>query len=128
MATSRAAYAVEKVVGHGPESLQQDVSNYSSPPSGSPSFATMLALTWQGKQKVSVSTVAQPRILEPRDAILRVTGTTICGSDLHLYHGVVAQMNPGDILGHEFCGVVEAVGPAVDEAKCRVGGRYVALF
>lgn len=88
----------------------------------------MLALTWHGKQKVSVSTVPKPRILEPRDVIIRVTGTTICGSDLHLYHGVIMQMKAGDILGHEFCGVVEEVGPGVDKTKVQVGKRYVASF
>jgi len=122
MATSQAAYLAEKAIGHGPESLAQDVSNYP------PSDKSMLALTWQGKKSVSVSTVARPTILEPRDAIVRVTGTTICGSDLHLYHGVVAQMSRGDILGHEFCGVVESVGPEVDTSKVQIGKRYVASF
>lgn len=70
--------------------------------------------------------VPKPQILEDTDVILKVTGSTVCGSDLHLYHGVVVQLADGDILGHEFCGVVEAVGNAV--SKVQVGKRYVASF
>jgi threonine dehydrogenase-like Zn-dependent dehydrogenase len=70
--------------------------------------------------------VAKPKILEDRDVILKVTGTTVCGSDMHLLHGAVIQMAKGDILGHEFCGVVESVGPAAKGIQ--VGGRYVASF
>jgi threonine dehydrogenase-like Zn-dependent dehydrogenase len=70
--------------------------------------------------------VAKPRILEDRDVILKVTGTTVCGSDLHLLHGTVIQMKKGDILGHEFCGIVDQVGPGVTNIK--VGKRYVAAF
>jgi threonine dehydrogenase-like Zn-dependent dehydrogenase len=58
--------------------------------------------------------------------ILKVTGTTVCGSDLHLLHGAIIQLSKGDILGHEFCGVVDQVGPAVKNIK--VGKRYVAAF
>ncbi|KAK3317123.1 chaperonin 10-like protein [Cercophora scortea] len=123
MATSQAAYGLEKAIGHDKEFLQQDVSNYSQ--TGDPS-ELMKALTWQGKQKVEVLDVPKPRILEDQDVILKVTGTTVCGSDLHLLHGVVMQLSKGDILGHEFCGVVEQVGPAVKNIK--VGKRYVASF
>lgn len=70
--------------------------------------------------------VPKPQILEDTDVILKVTGSTVCGSDLHLYHGVVVQLADGDILGHEFCGVVEEVGPAIN--KVQVGKRYVASF
>lgn len=123
MATSKLAYAAEKAVGHGEETTKQDVSNYRG--SGD-SSETMKALVWQGKKSVTIVDVPKPTILEDSDVILKVTGSTICGSDLHLYHGVVLEMNKGDILGHEFCGVVTAVGPAVK--KAHVGKRYVASF
>ena len=61
----------------------------------------MRAVTWQGRRKVSVDTVPDPVIKEPTDAIIRVTSTNICGSDLHLYEVLGAFMSPGDILGHE---------------------------
>jgi len=123
MATAQAAYAAEKLVGHG-ENIKQDVANYNTA-AGDPS-KTIKALTWQGKQKVAIQDVPKPTILEDRDVILKVTGTTVCGSDLHLLHGAIVQMAQGDILGHEFCGVAEEVGPAVKGIK--VGGRYVASF
>lgn len=68
----------------------------------------------------------KPKIIEDRDVILKVTGTTVCGSDLHLLHGAVIELDKGDILGHEFCGVVEQVGPGATSVK--VGKRYVASF
>lgn len=68
----------------------------------------------------------RPKIIEPKDVILKVTGSTVCGSDLHLLHGSVIQMNKNDILGHEFCGIVDEVGPEV--TKCKPGKRYVASF
>ena len=74
----------------------------------------MRAVTWQGRRKVSVDTVPDPAIKEPTDAIIRVTSTNICGSDLHLYEVLGAFMTPGDILGHEAMGVVEEVGREVD--------------
>lgn len=70
--------------------------------------------------------VPRPKILEDRDVILKVTGSTVCGSDLHLLHGTVIQLNEGDILGHEFCGVVDEIGPGVTGIE--VGKRYVASF
>ncbi|KAI5799799.1 chaperonin 10-like protein [Geopyxis carbonaria] len=86
----------------------------------------MLALTWQGKNHVTVSETYKPKLVDPGDVILRVTGSTICGSDLHLYHGAVVQLQAGDILGHEFCGIVDEVGP--DVTGVEVGKRYVASF
>ena len=62
----------------------------------------MKALIWQGVTRVSVENVPDPTILQPTDAIIRVTATAICGSDLHLVDGYVPSMTPGDILGHEF--------------------------
>jgi threonine dehydrogenase-like Zn-dependent dehydrogenase len=123
MAT-QAAYAVEKAIGHDSSATTaQDVSNYDKTGSDS---ETMKALCWMGKQKVEVRDVPKPNILEDTDVILRVTGSTVCGSDLHLLHGVVVQLSAGDILGHEFCGVVEQTGPAIK--KVQKGKRYVASF
>ncbi|KAK4081662.1 uncharacterized protein Triagg1_2403 [Trichoderma aggressivum f. europaeum] len=122
MATSKAAYLAEKVIGHDDNAIiEQDVTNYPED-----SLDTMKALVWKGKQKVEIAEVPKPQILEDTDVILKVTGSTVCGSDLHLYHGVVVQLADGDILGHEFCGVVELVGRAV--SKVQVGKRYVASF
>ncbi len=88
----------------------------------------MKAVTWCGKKKVSVDNVPDPKILNPRDAIVRITSTCICGSDLHLYDGYIPTMQKGDILGHEFMGVVEEVGPGVDKGKLNVGDRVVVPF
>jgi threonine dehydrogenase-like Zn-dependent dehydrogenase len=81
---------------------------------------------WMGKQELSVETVPDPKILNARDAIVKITATTICGSDLHLYNGFVPTMQKGDILGHEFMGEVVEVGKAVDNLK--VGDRVVVPF
>ena len=86
----------------------------------------MRAVTWQGRRNVSVDTVPDPQIKEPTDAIIRVTSTNICGSDLHLYEVLGAFMSPGDILGHEAMGVVEEVGAQV--GNIRVGDRVVIPF
>jgi len=83
----------------------------------------MNALTWNGKEDIRVSTVPRPVITNPADVLVRVTTTTICGSDLHMYHHEVSAMEKGDILGHEFMGIIEAVGPQVKEMK--VGDRVV---
>jgi threonine dehydrogenase-like Zn-dependent dehydrogenase len=86
----------------------------------------MRATCWEGKQKVKVEDVPDPQILNDRDAIVRVTSTAICGSDLHLYNGFVPTMMKGDILGHEFMGEVMEVGKAVKNLK--VGDRVVVPF
>ncbi len=86
----------------------------------------MRALTWQGKRKVSVEEVADPRILEPTDAVIRVTSTAICGSDLHLYELFAPFLERGDILGHEPMGIVEEVGSAV--STLQPGDRVVIPF
>lgn len=123
MAASEAAYLAEKVIGHDDNAItEQDVSDYQEIGAAT----TMKALVWRGKNKVEIADVPKPQILEDTDVILKVTGSTVCGSDLHLYHGVVVQLADGDILGHEFCGVVEEVGPAIN--KVQVGKRYVASF
>src|SRR4051812_12627469 len=86
----------------------------------------MRAVTWQGKRKVEVQEVPEPVIQEPTDAIVRVTSTAICGSDLHLYRVLGPFLEEGDILGHEPMGVVEEVGPEVTEVA--VGDRVVVPF
>ena len=86
----------------------------------------MRANCWEGKQKVKVEDVPDPRILNDRDAIVRVTSTAICGSDLHLYNGFVPSMMKGDILGHEFMGEVMEVGKGVKNLKA--GDRVVVPF
>ena len=86
----------------------------------------MRAVCWEGKRDVRVEQVPDPQILNPRDAIIRVTATAICGSDLHLYHGYIPTMQPGDILGHEFMGEVVEVGR--DVKNLAVGDRVVVPF
>lgn len=86
----------------------------------------MRAVTWQGRRKVSVDNVPDPLIKERTDAIIRVTSTNICGSDLHLYEVLGAFMTPGDILGHEAMGVVEEVGREAGDLN--VGDRVVIPF
>jgi threonine dehydrogenase-like Zn-dependent dehydrogenase len=84
------------------------------------------ALTWHGKRDVRVEDVPDPRIEQATDAIIRVTSTAICGSDLHLYEVLGPFLNPGDVLGHEPMGVVEEVGPDVTHIK--PGDRVVIPF
>src|SRR6195952_4784420 len=86
----------------------------------------MRALTWQGKHDVRVETVPDPQIVNPRDAIIRVTSTAICGSDLHLYDHYIPTMKSGDVLGHEFMGEVVEVGAG--NPKLKVGDRVVVPF
>lgn len=86
----------------------------------------MRALTWQGTEKVSVEDVPDPRIEQPNDAIIKVTSTAICGSDLHLYKVLGPFLHPGDVLGHETMGIVEEVGPEAGDLK--VGDRVVVPF
>ena len=86
----------------------------------------MKALCWYGKTDVRVEDVPEPKILNPRDAILRITRTAICGSDLHLYNGFIPAMRKGDVLGHEFMGEVVETGDGVKNLK--VGDRVVVPF
>ncbi|WMT86370.1 glutathione-dependent formaldehyde dehydrogenase [Pelagibacterium sp. 26DY04] len=85
----------------------------------------MRALTWHGHHDVRVDTVPDPEIINPRDAIIKVTATAICGSDLHLYDGVIPGMMPGDILGHEFMGEVVETGP---KSTLEKGQKVVVPF
>ena len=86
----------------------------------------MRATCWNGKQTVRVENVPDPQILNARDAIVKITSTAICGSDLHLYNGFVPSMEKGDILGHEFMGEVVEVGKGVSNLK--TGDRVVVPF
>ncbi|GGU30724.1 zinc-dependent alcohol dehydrogenase [Streptomyces daghestanicus] len=86
----------------------------------------MKAVTWQGKRDVRVEEVPDPKIQEPTDAVIRVTSSGLCGSDLHLYEVLTPFMTPGDILGHEPMGIVEEVGPEVP--NLRPGDRVVVPF
>jgi threonine dehydrogenase-like Zn-dependent dehydrogenase len=86
----------------------------------------MKAVCWEGKYDVRVETVLDPEILNPRDAIIEITTTAICGSDLHLYDGYIPTMEKGDILGHEFMGNVVEVGSGISDLK--VGDRVVVPF
>jgi threonine dehydrogenase-like Zn-dependent dehydrogenase len=83
------------------------------------------ALTWHGKHDVRVETVPDPEIVNPRDAVIEVTATAICGSDLHLYDAVIPGLMAGDILGHEFMGRVVEVGP---KSTLQKGQRVVVPF
>ena len=85
----------------------------------------MRALTWHGTNDVRVDTVSDPEIINPRDAIIKITSTAICGSDLHLYDGVIPGVAPGDVLGHEFMGEVVETGK---DSTLKKGQRVVVPF
>ncbi len=86
----------------------------------------MKALCWYGREDVWVENVPDPHIINPRDAIIKITATAICGSDLHLYDGYIPTLEQGDILGHEFMGEVVEIGPKVHNLK--PGDRVVVPF
>jgi threonine dehydrogenase-like Zn-dependent dehydrogenase len=86
----------------------------------------MRATCWMGRNKVEVQTVPDPRLVNSRDAIVEITSTAICGSDLHLYDGYIPTMQKGDVLGHEFMGEVVEVGRGV--SNLAVGDRVVVPF
>src|SRR5947199_10282986 len=86
----------------------------------------MRANVWSGRNTVQVENVPDPKILNERDAIVKITSTAICGSDLHLYDGYIPTMKRGDILGHEFMGEVVEVGKGV--SNLRDGDRVVVPF
>lgn len=88
----------------------------------------MKAVVWCAPYKVKVEEVPDAKILNRRDAIVRLTSTCICGSDLHLVDGFIPFMKPGDIIGHEPMGIVEDVGPDVDTSKVKVGDRVIVPF
>src|SRR5687767_11767163 len=89
---------------------------------------TMKALVWCAPYKVNVENVPDPELLNPRDAIVKISSTCICGSDLHLYDGFIPAMKPGDILGHEFMGEVVEVGQGVAKDRVKKGDRVIVPF
>jgi threonine dehydrogenase-like Zn-dependent dehydrogenase len=86
----------------------------------------MRAVTFQGTHKMQVDTVPDPKILNPRDSIVQITSTCICGSDLHLYDGYIPTVEHGDIMGHEFMGIIVETGSAVKNLK--KGDRVIVPF
>ena len=86
----------------------------------------MRATCWHGKQDLRVEQVPEPRILNQRDAIVKISSTAICGSDLHLYNALIPTLMKGDILGHEFMGEVVELGREVKNLK--IGDRVVVPF
>ncbi len=86
----------------------------------------MKAVCWHGSTDVRVDTIPDPKILNPRDAIVKITSTAICGSDLHIYDGYIPTMEKGDVLGHEFMGEIVEVGSSVKNVK--IGDRVVVPF
>ncbi|CAN5369514.1 zinc-dependent alcohol dehydrogenase [soil metagenome] len=86
----------------------------------------MKAVCWMGKKNMQVHEVPDPQILSPGDAIVQITSTAICGSDLHLYDGVIPSLKEYDIMGHEFMGEIVAVGP--DVKRLKVGDRVIIPF
>src|SRR6476660_7895712 len=86
----------------------------------------MKANCWHSKKTMRVEQVPDPKIINSQDAIVKITSTAICGSDLHLYNGFIPSMQSGDIVGHEFMGEVVEVGP--DVKKLKVGDRVVVPF
>ncbi|TVY23609.1 Zinc-type alcohol dehydrogenase-like protein [Lachnellula hyalina] len=127
--TQAAAFIEQKVLGHDNNATtEQDITNPGRDRAkyADPSGEIMKALVWMGKNTVEVRDVPKPRVVEDRDVILKVTGSTVCGSDLHLLHGTVLQLEKGDILGHEFCGEVESMGKNV--TGLQKGDRVVASF
>ena len=129
MAMSQAAALVEKVVGHtGDATTEQNLTNPNKDPGkyADPSGEKMKALVWNGKNDVKVIETFKPAKIEDTDVIVKVTGSTVCGSDLHLLHGAIVELQKGDILGHEFCGVVDSVGPKI--SKVKEGDRVVCSF
>jgi len=84
----------------------------------------MKAVCWYGASDVRVETVSDPKILNPRDAIIKITSTAICSSDLHIYDGYIPTMQQGDIIGHEFMGEVVEVGSGVNNLKVGDTGAF----
>src|ERR1044072_798987 len=86
----------------------------------------MKALCWHGKKDVKIDTVPEPQVINAQDAIIRVTATAICGSDLHLFNGMMPSMEHGDVLGHEFMG--EVIEITKDNKKLKLGDKVVVPF
>ncbi|PSN66610.1 S-glutathione dehydrogenase [Corynespora cassiicola Philippines] len=127
MALSRGAAQAEYAIGHGDNAVTaQDITNPAHHEGAGDPSVKMKALAWMGKNKVEIVESPKPKVIEDNDVIVKVTGSTVCGSDLHLMHAAVVELQKGDILGHEFCGVVDEVGSGV--TKLQKGQRVVASF
>src|SRR5688572_12346531 len=86
----------------------------------------MKAICWHGKKDIRLENVPDPQLINEQDAIIRVTASAICGSDLHLYNGLMPSMESGDVLGHEFMGEVVALGRG--NKKLKIGDKVVVPF
>ncbi|KAJ3045551.1 hypothetical protein HDV00_009208 [Rhizophlyctis rosea] len=118
MALNLASNVAEHVLGDEPTSTTP---KYKARPG-----QQMKAIAWYGKEDLRLIEVPVPAVTDPADAVVRVTGSTICGSDLHLLHGDIMQLQKGDITGHEAMGIIEEIGPAVKNFK--VGQKVVLAF
>lgn len=118
MALSQAANLVEKVLGDASTTVSQQPIDENTP--------THLACTWQGLKTVKMQQAPKPTVVDPQDVLVNITGSTVCGSDLHLYKGGIVQLQKGDVLGHEGMGVVAEVGNEVK--KIKKGDRVVIAF
>ncbi|GAA5917216.1 hypothetical protein JCM8208_002639 [Rhodotorula glutinis] len=122
-----AANAIERTMEDPKTSIHNEISNPSIQTEGAdPSGEEMISLVWNGKMKVAVENARKPKVVDDKDIVLKVTGTTVCGSDMHLLAGAIIELQKGDILGHECMGVIDQVGPGVKNFK--VGDRVVAGF
>ncbi|KAK0518506.1 hypothetical protein OC835_007823 [Tilletia horrida] len=130
MALNAAANLAERIATAVPTTTTKGANPADDPRTlADPSGETMRALVWLGPNHVQIQDVPKPRVVGEDDAVLEITGTTVCGSDLHLYHGALLEMTKGFILGHEFCGRVASLGPkAQAEGKLKQGQRVVVSF
>ncbi|PHZ10033.1 putative zinc-type alcohol dehydrogenase-like protein [Rhizopus microsporus ATCC 52813] len=119
MATNVAANLAQKNMGEVPVKVANEDKQRTSD-------TEMLACCWVGKRKLELRKVPKPEITDDEDVIIKVTGSTVCGSDLHLYHGELMQLKEGEVLGHECIGVVEKIGPKV--TKVKPGDRVITAF
>ncbi|GAA5866375.1 hypothetical protein JCM3774_006637 [Rhodotorula dairenensis] len=127
MAMNALANAAEKAMDAMPTAIHTHLTNPSQQPEfADPSGEKMKALVWEGKMKVKVEEASRPKVVDPKDIVLEVTGTTVCGSDMHLLAGAIIELRKGDILGHECAGRIVEVGSAVKNLK--VGQTVVAGF
>lgn len=117
MALSQAANLVEKALGDVPTTVSGDQD---------PQGETHLACTWQGLKTLKMEQVPKPRVVDPEDVLVNITGSTVCGSDLHLYKGGIVQLQKGDVLGHEGIGRVAEVGSAIKSFE--KGDKVVISF
>jgi len=126
MAVNFASNMVEKMMDNIPTTTEANANPGLDEDFADPSGEKMRALAWFGKNDVRMITTNKPKVVDPTDVILKVTGSTVCGSDLHLYHGSIIELQKGDILGHEFCGIIDSVGSSVTKRK--IGEKVVASF